>query len=174
MKKLNNLFNCEAVAQGRTIKRLAIFFFAASLYSFPVQAFNHLNHPGYDVRSIRNIIKGKLTNERGEALAGCTITEKGTKNSTQSGADGSFSIDVQGPSSIIVITYVGYESQEVKVGNLNNYNISASFYRFYFMRNVEFHSLFFQHFGQFFRQSAIHSRNNSVHEFHNRNLRSQS
>ena len=124
MKKLSNLFNCEAVAQGRTIKRLAIFFFAASLYSFPVQAFNHLNHPGYDVRSIRNVIKGKLTNERGEALAGCTITEKGTKNSTQSGADGSFSIDVQGPSSIIVITYVGYESQEVKVGNLNNYNIS--------------------------------------------------
>jgi TonB-linked SusC/RagA family outer membrane protein len=124
MKKLCNLFNCEAVAQGRTIKRLAIFFFAASLYSFPVQAFNHLHYPGYDVKSIRSVIKGKLTNERGEALAGCTITEKGTKNSTQSGADGSFSIDVQGPSSIIVITYVGYDSQEVKVGNLNNYNIS--------------------------------------------------
>ncbi len=124
MKKLTNLFNSEAVSQGRTIKRLAIFFFAASLNSFQVQAFNHLNHPGYDVKSIRSVIKGKLTNERGEGLAGCTITEKGTKNSTQSGADGSFSIDVQGPSSIIVITYVGYESQEVKVGNLNNYNIS--------------------------------------------------
>ncbi|MEY3576695.1 MAG: hypothetical protein RL394_277, partial [Bacteroidota bacterium] len=124
MKKLSNLFNCEAVAKGRTIKRLTIFFFAASLNSFPVQAFDHLSYPRYDVRSIRDLIKGKLTNERGEGLVGCTITEKGTKNSTQSGPDGSFSIDVQGPSSIIVITYVGYESQEVKVGNLNNYNIS--------------------------------------------------
>jgi TonB-linked SusC/RagA family outer membrane protein len=101
-----------------------IFFFAASLNSFPVQAFYHLNYPGYDLKSIRNVIKGKLTNERGEALAGCTITEKGTKKSTQSGADGSFSIDVDGPASVIVISYVGYESQEVKVGNLNNYNIS--------------------------------------------------
>jgi TonB-linked SusC/RagA family outer membrane protein len=73
---------------------------------------------------MRNTIKGKLLNERGEPLAGCTVTEKGTKNSTQSGADGSFSIDVQGPASIIVITYVGYESQEVKVGNLSNYNIT--------------------------------------------------
>lgn len=121
---MTNFFNCKHKVQGRAINRLLIFVFAASLHSFPVQALYHLNYPGYDVKSIRNVIKGKLTNERGEALAGCTVTEKGTKNSTQSGADGSFSIEVEGPSSIIIISYVGYESQEVKVGSLNNYNIT--------------------------------------------------
>ena len=90
---------------------------------FPAHAFHHFNSDGFAANAMRSTIKGKLLNERGELLAGCTVTEKGTKNSTQSGADGSFSIDVQGPSSIIVISYVGYESQEVKVGNLNNYNI---------------------------------------------------
>ena len=124
MKLLTNFFNCKPCVQVRAIKPLMFFFFAAFLHSFPVQAFDHLIYDGYDVKSIRNIIKGKLLNERGEALAGCTVTEKGTKNSTQSGADGSFSIDVEGPASFIVISYVGYESQEVKVGNLNNYTIS--------------------------------------------------
>jgi hypothetical protein len=83
------------MAQGRAIKHLMIFFFAASLNSIPVLAFCHSNYPGFAVNPLRNVIKGKLLNERGEALAGCTITEKGSKNSTQSAADGSFSIEVE-------------------------------------------------------------------------------
>lgn len=124
MKMLTNFFNCKHMAQGRAIKHLMIFFFAASLNSSPAYAFYHSNDPDFDVSPLRNVIKGKLLNERGEALAGCTITEKGSKNSTQSAADGSFSIEVEGPASIIIISYVGYESQEVRVGTLNNYNIT--------------------------------------------------
>lgn len=124
MKMSITLFNCKPVSQRRKINPLIFLFFAASMNFYPAQAFHHFNSDGFAANAMRNTIKGKLLNERGEALAGCTVTEKGTKNSTQSGADGSFSIDVQGPSSIIVISYVGYESQEVKVGNLNNYNIT--------------------------------------------------
>lgn len=124
MKMSITIFNCKPVAQRRKINPLIIFFFVVSMNFFPAQAFHHFNSDGFVADAMRNTIKGKLLNERGEPLAGCTVTEKGTKNSTQSGADGSFSIDVQGPASIIVITYVGYESQEVKVGNLSNYNIT--------------------------------------------------
>lgn len=124
MKMSITIFNCKPVAQRRKINPLIFFFFVVSMNFFPAQAFHHFNSDGFVADAMRNTIKGKLLNERGEPLAGCTITEKGTKNTTQSGADGSFSIDVQGPASVIVITYVGYESQEVKVGNLSNYNIT--------------------------------------------------
>src|SRR6478752_2022329 len=54
--------------------------------------------------------------------------------------------------------------------SFHNNSISVSFNRLYFVRSIELHSLFFQHFSQFFRQSTIHTRDDSVHEFNNRNL----
>ena len=74
----------------------------------------------------RILFSGKLVNEIGEPLSGCTISEKGGKATSQSKADGSFSIEVSGPNAVLVVTYVGYETQEVKVGNLNNLTITLS------------------------------------------------
>jgi|688.fasta_scaffold75483_4 hypothetical protein len=68
MNVLTKLFNSKAMVQKSAIKRLMIFFFAASLNSFPVQAFYNLNYSGNDLKSIRIVIKGKLTNERVEAV----------------------------------------------------------------------------------------------------------
>ena len=60
-------------------------------------------------------ITGKVTNDKGEALEGATITEKGTKNTVVTMEDGSFSINTAGPKAILVISYVGYEAKELPV-----------------------------------------------------------
>ena len=101
-----------------------IFIFATLLCFLQTHAVPRNSFSGFGFTNLRTIIKGKLLNERGEPLTGCTVSEKGTQNFSQSAADGSFTIDVAGPSSIIIISYVGYETQEVKVGSLNNYTIT--------------------------------------------------
>ncbi|WP_202552314.1 TonB-dependent receptor [Ginsengibacter hankyongi] len=63
------------------------------------------------------VIRGKITNEKGEPLSGATITEKGTRNVTTSNVEGKFEIQVSNSKSALVISYVGYQSTVVEVGN---------------------------------------------------------
>src|SRR5579872_2234018 len=56
---------------------------------------------------------GKVTDEKGAAVAGATIIEKGTRNATTTVDDGSFSLKVKSRSRL-VITYVGYEPFEIE------------------------------------------------------------
>ena len=117
-------FKSKQMGALRKIMMSVIFIFATQLCLFQAQAFSGNNFYDLGFKNLKTVIKGKLLNERGEPLAGCTVSEKGTQNFSQSAADGSFTIDVAGQSSIIIISYVGYETQEVKVGSLNNYTIT--------------------------------------------------
>ena len=63
----------------------------------------------------QSTITGKITNEKGVALPGASITVKGTKTSTLSDANGLYSIQVPNEKAILVFTLVAYEAQEIKV-----------------------------------------------------------
>src|SRR5690349_21796169 len=58
-------------------------------------------------------VTGKVTDEKGAAIAGATITEKGTRNATTTKEDGSWSLQVK-PRTRLVISYVGYEPTEIE------------------------------------------------------------
>jgi TonB-linked SusC/RagA family outer membrane protein len=62
-------------------------------------------------------VTGKVVDEKGTPLVGVSITERGTQNTTISGADGSFSISVANEKSVLIITHVGFTQQEVVVRN---------------------------------------------------------
>ena len=49
-------------------------------------------------------------------LIGATVMEKGTNNGTVTDFNGNFSLNVK-PGATLVISYVGYESQEIKAGD---------------------------------------------------------
>ena len=57
---------------------------------------------------------GRVSDSQGP-LIGATVMEKGTTNGTVTDIDGNFSLNVK-PGATLVISYVGYESQEVKAG----------------------------------------------------------
>ncbi|HKZ67631.1 MAG TPA: TonB-dependent receptor plug domain-containing protein, partial [Chitinophagaceae bacterium] len=61
-------------------------------------------------------IRGKVTDEKGQPLEGATILVKGTSNGTRSDATGNFSINAES-ASILIISYVGFESVEIKADN---------------------------------------------------------
>lgn len=67
-------------------------------------------------------VRGKVTNEKGEPLEGASIFVKGTSNGTKSDADGNFSIEAE-PNSTLVVSYIGFETIEVNVGNQINITI---------------------------------------------------
>ena len=55
-------------------------------------------------------VKGKVLNEKGEALAGVTVTVKGSKTGTATGSDGTFTISVPSSAKSLEFSYVGYVS----------------------------------------------------------------
>lgn len=71
-------------------------------------------------------ITGVIYNENGMPLPGASIIEKGTQNGTQSDFDGQFSLVVKNTDAILIITYIGYISQEIPVGNQKNINITLA------------------------------------------------
>lgn len=64
-------------------------------------------------------VKGKIMDENGDPVIGATIQIKGTNQGTATNFDGSFTLSAPA-GGVLVISYVGYKTQEVKVSpNLN-------------------------------------------------------
>jgi iron complex outermembrane receptor protein len=64
-----------------------------------------------------NVISGKVTDSKdGSALSGVTVLAKGTNIGTQTGVDGAFRLSAPAGTNTLVISYVGYATQEVAVG----------------------------------------------------------
>ena len=66
-------------------------------------------------------ITGNVKDSQGP-LIGATIMEKGTTNGAVTDIDGNFSLNVN-PGATLVVSYVGYIDQEIKVGSASDYNI---------------------------------------------------
>jgi TonB-linked SusC/RagA family outer membrane protein len=75
--------------------------------------------------SVAVTVRGRVTSEGdGTGLPGVTVLEKGTNNGTVTDIDGAFAIEVAGENSVLVFSYVGFESQEVRIGNRTNIEVS--------------------------------------------------
>ncbi len=70
----------------------------------------------------KQTVTGTVTEQNGEPIIGATIMEKGTTNGTTTDFDGNFSINVT-KDAIILVSYVGYVPQEIKVGNKTHLDI---------------------------------------------------
>ena len=71
-------------------------------------------------------IHGKISDEKGSPLSSATIQVKGTNNTTQTDQQGNFTISTPSASSVLVVSFVGYQSKEVTVGKRNNININLA------------------------------------------------
>lgn len=65
-------------------------------------------------------IKGKVTDENGEPLAGATVKIRGSSKAIYAGSEGEFAFTDIPEGSILVISFIGYGSQEVPVKNDGN------------------------------------------------------
>lgn len=67
-------------------------------------------------------VTGVVKDEKGEPIIGANVVERGTTNGIITDIDGNFELNVAS-SSVLEISYIGYISQEIKVGNNDQFRI---------------------------------------------------
>ncbi|MBF4466434.1 TonB-dependent receptor [Flavobacterium sp. LC2016-12] len=73
-----------------------------------------------------SVVEGKITDAAGLSLPGVNILEKGTKNGTSTDFEGSFKLNVTSTKAILVISYLGFQTQEVSVAGKSKVNVSLA------------------------------------------------
>ena len=111
MKQLSNLLNETVLLGVRRLRRIAavllIMTFCTTMWA----------QGGIS-------IKGTVVDANGEVLIGASVVVKGnTSQGTVTDLDGNFSLSVPSETTVIVASYVGMDSQELKVGKQRNFNI---------------------------------------------------
>ncbi|RFS23499.1 SusC/RagA family TonB-linked outer membrane protein [Chitinophaga silvatica] len=71
-------------------------------------------------------ITGKVTDKTGSAIPGATIQVKGTQTGTTADGDGTFKLSVANNAATLIISFIGYTSQEVSIANKSSINIQLS------------------------------------------------
>jgi len=61
------------------------------------------------------VFKGRVVNEKGEPMAGASVLVKGTNRGVSTDRDGTFELKDIDERTIIVVSFTGYESQEIKI-----------------------------------------------------------
>ncbi|MDB5000370.1 MAG: SusC/RagA family TonB-linked outer membrane protein [Mucilaginibacter sp.] len=69
-------------------------------------------------------ITGKIVDQNGQTVIGASVLEKGTTNGTTTDINGNFKLNVASPNSVLVIAYIGFNSQEITVGSQTNIAIT--------------------------------------------------
>jgi TonB-linked SusC/RagA family outer membrane protein len=71
-----------------------------------------------------HIVSGVVTDGDGEPLPGASVIVKGTSKGTQSDFDGNFSLDVTDANATLVVSFIGFLSQEILVAGQEEVTIT--------------------------------------------------
>ncbi|MBY0481828.1 MAG: TonB-dependent receptor [Chitinophagaceae bacterium] len=69
-------------------------------------------------------VTGKVTDSGKNPVIGATVLVKGTEIATSTSATGEFSIKVPAGKKTLVVSNVGFEDQQIEIGNSSNYEVS--------------------------------------------------
>lgn len=69
-------------------------------------------------------VTGVVKDATGESMPGVNLAIKGTTTGTISDIDGKFAISAPDKSSVLVVSFIGYKTEEIKIGNQKNLTIT--------------------------------------------------
>jgi TonB-dependent starch-binding outer membrane protein SusC len=95
------------------VKSRLVYFYTVLLLSIPWMGFAQ-----------GGLVTGTVTDSQNETLPGVSIIIKGTTKGTTTDANGKFSIETESSEDILVFSFVGYGTQEVKVGSQTDVSIT--------------------------------------------------
>ena len=75
-----------------------------------------------EIQQATKKITGTVVDAQGPVI-GASVVEKGTTNGTVTDFDGNFSLNVK-EGATIVVSFIGFETQEIKIGSQDSYNIT--------------------------------------------------
>ena len=103
---INLKSNSEKARQGRQILLMLLFFLLAPLFMFG-----------------QKTVTGVVTSVDGEPLIGANVLIQGTNVGTITGIDGSYTLDNVPEDAVIVISFIGYDSQEISATGRNDIDV---------------------------------------------------
>ncbi len=68
-------------------------------------------------------VSGVVKDSSGEGIIGASVLQKGTTNGTITDFDGNFTLSVTGNDAILQISFVGYTTQDIPVGNKTSFAV---------------------------------------------------
>jgi len=71
-------------------------------------------------------VSGTVTDDKGAPIQGATITVKGTRAGTSTAVDGKFTLSVPSNATTLVVTSVGFSSQEVAIANQTSFSVTLT------------------------------------------------
>jgi TonB-linked SusC/RagA family outer membrane protein len=71
-------------------------------------------------------VYGKIVDSEGIPLSGATVIEKGTANGTTANFDGNFSILLVDKNAVLIVSFIGFVTQEVDVSGKNSIDITMN------------------------------------------------
>lgn len=99
-----------------------------SLWAFQANGSAKIRYGGEvgDESNFLATVSGKVTDEKGNALPGVNVIEKGTSNGTSTDANGEYKILVAGEASVLTFSFIGFSSQEALVGGRAAINVQLA------------------------------------------------
>lgn len=77
-----------------------------------------------EIQQSKTSVTGTVLDKNGDVLIGVSIVEKGTTNGTTTDIDGKFSISVSNTNTTLIITYVGFEKQEIALNGKKDLSVT--------------------------------------------------
>ncbi|RTE53985.1 TonB-dependent receptor [Arenibacter aquaticus] len=99
-----------------------IFGFLISYLAFLASASAHYE-PTFFTDGQDQAVVGSVMDDQGIPLPGAAVVIKGTMNGTTTDFDGNFKIELPSESAVLVISYLGYKTQEITVGTGSNIQV---------------------------------------------------
>ncbi len=107
---------------NQTIRKTALMVSAMALLGLGYSQNAHAAGAPQEVQQATKKITGTVVDAMGPVI-GASVVEKGTTNGTVTDFDGNFTLNVK-PGATIVVSFIGFETQEIKVGNQDNFQIT--------------------------------------------------
>ncbi|MCJ8164585.1 TonB-dependent receptor [Pontibacter sp. E15-1] len=108
-------------------KKFAILVAALCLSQGAVQATAHSGYAMDFAAVVQTTeVKGKVVGDDGQGVPGATVVVKGTTVGTATNVDGTFTLNVPSGSGTLVVSFIGYKTQEIAINNRSMINVTLA------------------------------------------------
>jgi TonB-linked SusC/RagA family outer membrane protein len=90
------------------------------------QTINLIDKTAVQGENLARQVSGEVVDEKGDGLPGVSIRLKKSNRGTTTDVQGKFQISIEDDTDILVFSYIGYATQEVRIGNRNVLNVSLT------------------------------------------------
>jgi TonB-linked SusC/RagA family outer membrane protein len=112
---MKELFISKNNRKKKGMLRTGLFLFSLFLFSFTGSAIAEVRQS--------NVITGTIVDATNVPIIGANILEKGTTNGAISDVNGTFVLNISNRNHVLEISYIGYITQEIPIGQNNNFKI---------------------------------------------------